>query len=166
MYVLCLAVWASSPPPLQDRKLNFVVSQTMWKELPPKKPVGEAESGTQSSLLCLLRCCSKAFNPRGSTIWPLLGPAVQFSGTLVPASYSPPQPLSLPLVLVLLYLLPTTIFFSVVASLVLRADINCSRALRTCTFSCWHVSLHPLSWGWRRGFQLFLPVMKPCYAML
>lgn len=102
-----------------------------------------------------LRCGSKAFNPRGSTVWPRLGSAVRFSGTLVPASYSPAQPLSL-LSSWSCLTSPTprsNIFFSAVASLVLRADINCSRAPRTSIFSCWHVSLHLLSWGWRRGFQ-------------
>lgn len=136
----------------------------LWKEFPPKKEW--AMHRVADSPVCFPFCNAVLMPlfPGAQAFWPRVDPAVQFSATLVPASFSLHQPFSLPLVLPHLPL--TSIFFSVVASLVLRAEINCSSALRAYTFSCWHMSPRPLSRSWRRGFQSIVPALKPCCGIL
>lgn len=98
----------------------------LWKEFPPKKEW--AMHREADSPVCF-PCCNAVLMPLfpgAQAFWPCVDPAVQFSATLVPASFSLHQPFSLPLILPHLPL--TSIFFSVVASLGLRAEINCSSA--------------------------------------
>lgn len=164
-YVQTKAAWTSFPTLLQDskkkkkkQKLNVVVFQTVERISTPEA-MGDAQSGRPPSVLCLLQCCSNAFIPRGSSLLALrgsccsifcnIGPCFLLSTPALLLTSCPAAP---PL---------TSIFFSVVTSLVLRAEITCFSALRAYTFSCWHMSPHPLSRGWRRGFQSIVPGLKP-----
>lgn len=138
---------------LSDRKHTRFISQAVWMEFLSKKPMWHPLSDRQSTFLSFLGCRIIAFTPRGSNPLAVRGSRCSIFCNIGPCFLLCTPALSLPLSLP--YLPLTSIFFSVVVSLVLRAEINCFSSLRAYILLS-HVGtfksvLYP--WGWRRGFH-------------
>lgn len=118
------------PPPLQDGELNLVIFQTMWEEFLPKKPVGVHSVADSADAFAFRDAVGTAFSPRVSSPLALHGSCCSIFWNIGPCFLLLLQ-LSSPLILPLLPL--TSIFFSAIASLVFRAEINCFSVLQACT---------------------------------
>lgn len=119
------------PPPLKDGELNLVIFQTMWEEFLPKKPVGVHSVADNADAFAFWDAVVTAFSPRVSSPLVLHGSCCSIFWNIGPCFLLLLQLTSSPLSLPFLPL--TSIFFSAIASLVFRAEINCFSVLQACT---------------------------------